>query len=309
MNSAQADPKYYLYQRFIESKNMEGKVKAPPPNSGKFDQLVDHFAAKGTKIFGKTFKQRYFVDASAAKGPSSPVIYYLCGEGTCDGPSSTPEVNALAKKYGAYRVALEHRYYGYSQPFPTLTPVNMQFLSMDQAIEDLATFQRSLQQSMKLTGKWISMGGSYPGELSAFYRLKHPELVAGALASSAPVLAKADFFEYDRHVARVAGPECLAAIKKVVSDVEAKLHQTDSAAQVKALFKASDVKDNVDFLYVLADMAATAIQYGYQDSFCGALKAGMANNTATESYAKAGNELFANFGLTALHKASIRPII
>jgi len=263
--------------------------------TGNFDQPIDHFSNSKA-----TFKQRYWVDSSLARGDDAPVIYNLCGEGTCDGATGTPLVDSIAKKYGAHRVALEHRYYGYSQPFKTLESKNLKYLSMDQAIEDLATFQHYAMEQLGLKGKWIVVGGSYSGELSAFYRLKHPELVAGSLASSAPVLSKADFDEYDHYVAKVAGPECLAAIQSAVSDVESRLNDPQSAAQVKTLFKASDVRDDVDFLYVIADMAAIAIQYGYQDSFCNALTEGVSNGDVTSAYAKAGNQLFAMFGLTAV---------
>lgn len=276
-----------------------------------FDQKIDHFSNSDQR----TFKQRYFVDSSLVKGDpaSAPVIYYFCGEGTCEGATGTPLVDAIAQKYGAHRVALEHRYYGYSQPFTTLTPANMRYLSMEQAIEDLANFEHFAQEQLGLRGKWISVGGSYSGELSAFYRLKHPELVVGSLASSAPVLSKDNFEEYDHYVAEVAGPECLKAIQLTVADVESKLKASSSSAKaVKKLFNSDMIVDNVDFLYVLADMAAIAIQYGYQKQFCDQITAGSKSGQLTESYAKVGTQLLSNFGITALQDSfqgaeSIKP--
>ena len=37
--------------------------------------------------------------------------------------------------------------------------------------------------------KWLSVGGSSSGTLLALYRQRHPELVVGALASSAPMIS------------------------------------------------------------------------------------------------------------------------
>jgi pimeloyl-ACP methyl ester carboxylesterase len=278
-----------------KSQDNEGKVFA-----GNFDQVIDHFAKSSVKRVQATFKQRFFIDSSLAAGPESPVIYYICGESTCEGPSSSQWVNQLARKYRAHRVALEHRYYGYSQPFAQLSAQNLRFLSMAQALEDLAAFQSYATLQYRLQGKWISVGGSYPGELSAFYRLKHPERVVGALASSAPVFAKADFFEYDRHVSRVADPACLGVIQKVVSEVENRLKSEGSRAEVKKLFQATEVHHDVDFLYNLADMAAIAIQYGFQKEFCTALVDGDKNGRALEAYARVGLSLFQRLGTSPI---------
>ncbi len=295
--TARADLKDRLIQNYLKrTAPLWLESNLPSPEVRTFDQLIDHFARAGSKLKGSTFKQRYFIDSSYAENESSPVLFYICGESTCEGPSDTPVLNRLARKYKAHRVALEHRFYGDSQPFDSLSSENLRYLSMGQALEDLAHFQRYAQAALKLQGKWIAIGGSYPGELSAFYRMKHPELVVGALASSAPVFAKADFFEYDRHVARVADPACLKVIQKVVSEVESRLASEPSRTEVKRLFQSERVTHDVDFLYVLADMAAIAIQYGFQKQFCDVLISGEQAGAPVAAYAKSGLSLMSMLG-------------
>ncbi len=61
---------------------------------------------------------------------------------------------------------------------------NLQYLNSEQALADLASFRQAMQSKFNLTSanKWISFGGSYPGALSAWFRLKYPHLVIGMLA-------------------------------------------------------------------------------------------------------------------------------
>lgn len=71
----------------------------------------------------------------------------------------------------------------------------MQFLTSQQALADLATFINAMNDKYKLPAdvKWIVFGGSYPGSLAAWMRVKYPFLVHGAMSASGPLLAEADF--------------------------------------------------------------------------------------------------------------------
>lgn len=157
--------------------------------AGTYSQDVDHFGAAS----GQKFNQRYWVESSYANASSpttAPVILHICGEGDAtQGYFLNDNAIAWAKSLGAHIVYLEHRYYGQSLPFSDLSSAHMKYLTLDNVMEDLAGFQKWLSASKGWTGKWLSVGGSYSGTLSALYRQRHPELVVGALASSAPMIS------------------------------------------------------------------------------------------------------------------------
>jgi pimeloyl-ACP methyl ester carboxylesterase len=154
--------------------------------AGTFQQDIDHTGL----LPGQTFAQRYWVDSEYATSPNAPVIYHICGEGDAE-TSYFLHDNAIAwaQALGAHLVYLEHRYYGKSLPFSDFSNDHMTYLTLNNELEDLATFQRWITKTQGFTGKWISVGGSYSGTISALYRFKHPELVVGALAASAPMVS------------------------------------------------------------------------------------------------------------------------
>lgn len=69
------------------------------------------------------------------------------------------------------------------------------YLSSHQALADLANFISTVNKKLKLPSdvKWIAFGGSYPGSLAAWLRVKYPHLVYAAVSSSGPLVAKVDF--------------------------------------------------------------------------------------------------------------------
>lgn len=72
---------------------------------------------------------------------------------------------------------------------------NLQYLSSQQALADLANFIEAMKVKFNLSDdvKWIAFGGSYPGSLAAWLRLKYPHLIRGAMSASGPLLAQVDF--------------------------------------------------------------------------------------------------------------------
>jgi len=100
---------------------------------------------------------------------------------------------------------------------------DLKYLSSHQALSDLANFHAfmSYKYSLSPANKWISWGGSYPGMLAAWVRLRFPHLIHAAVSSSAPVRAKEEMTEYNDiaaaaySVASVGGSKaCTAAIAK-----------------------------------------------------------------------------------------------
>jgi hypothetical protein len=295
-----ADAKDYYFRRFRDGQAAQklGVLFPSIPEDlaatteDSLDQVLNHDDPSDLR----TFKQRYYINRGYAVGANPPVVLYVCGEAICEARELGGAVAAQAKKLGAVMVALEHRYYGKSVPLGRLTAENLKYLTIGAALKDLAKFQQYASDRLGLKGKWITIGGSYPGMLSAFFRQKFPTLTVGSLASSAPVLAKDNFEEYDLHVTQQAGTACAAQMRNVTALVEKALADPARHDALKRQFDAERVKDDDDFLYLVADVGAAAVQYGMKDRFCRAISAG---GDSIANYADFAKQLFAAFGMSA----------
>ena len=176
---------------------------SPPPQEAEdfdpnvteywFDAVVDHFNFRPTST--PTFPLRYFVNDQYYQNASSPVLFYAGNEADImQFVKNSGFLWEAAQALGAMVVFGEHRYYGKSFPFGSpqaaVTPVNISYLTVEQAMADYNTLQVYLRQkwSMSRDAAFIVAGGSYGGNLALWMRLKNPNLWAGALASSATPL-------------------------------------------------------------------------------------------------------------------------
>lgn len=121
--------------------------------------------------------------------PGAPLLLYLGGQADI---GFFFNMNGwlpytLGPYFDATVAFIEHRYYGDSLPLTS----NWAYLNTDQALLDFASIVMQLKPN-ELTPV-IALGGSYSGMLSAYFRIKFPHLVDGAIASSSPVLQYLDF--------------------------------------------------------------------------------------------------------------------
>ena len=198
---------------FVQAEAFRGLRHLPqPPNKGNveeqyFEQVLDHFNA----IDGRTWQQRFWVNLdNYVEG--GPAFIFIGGEGEASpGWLNYGQWSKWAQENGAAMFLLEHRYYGQSKPTEDMSIENMRYLSSRQGLDDLGHFMTAMTSTYDLTGSWITFGGSYPGSMSAWMRLRFPHLVAGSVSSSGPLFAKLNYFEYLEVVANAldtTGPGC-----------------------------------------------------------------------------------------------------
>ncbi|XP_032094626.1 thymus-specific serine protease [Thamnophis elegans] len=143
------------------------------------------------------------------------------------------------------------------------------------SLSDLAAFHHLITEKYNLTTNhtWICFGGSYPGSLAAWFRLKFPHLVFAAIASSAPVRAVMDYTGYNKVVAAsLSNPvvkgskECLQSIREAFASVDSMIRAGWLAKLSIDFHSCSPLQGESDCQVLvtnLADMFMGAVQYNY----------------------------------------------
>ncbi|XP_077984303.1 lysosomal Pro-X carboxypeptidase-like [Glandiceps talaboti] len=171
------------------------------------------------------YSQRYLVSDEYWNPVSGPIFFYTGNEGDiawfCN---NTGFMWDIAPEFKAMLVFAEHRYYGESLPYGNHSkdPGRIGYLTSEQALADFATLVRHIKSTVVGAENTpvIAFGGSYGGMLAAWFRMKYPNIVAGALAASAPIWQFPGLFDCggSMHIVTQdftnAGPECSKTIGK-----------------------------------------------------------------------------------------------
>lgn len=226
---------------------------------GTFDQLLDHSdPEKGT------FKQRYWWNAEFFE-EDGPVFLFSPGESDASNALGYMDNYTLpgyyAQQFKGAVIILEHRYWGKSIPFDTLTAETLQYLNLPNSIKDATYFAQNLDCQFCEGGTcnsnenpWVLMGGSYSGGLAAWTSQLDPGTFVAYHASSAVVEAIYDFWEYYTPVEEALPRNCSADIKAVIQYVDGVLESKDEAdiTTLKTRFGLSALND-ADFADTLSN--------------------------------------------------------
>jgi len=214
-------------------------VEEPPKDNAQwFEQELDHFSPQDQG----TWKQRYFINETFWT-PGGPFFVNVGGEGAISEKEVTGHLmmSSYAQTYHAMVVSVEHRFYGKSQPLVNLTTEHLRLLSSQQALADLANFIVSLKAKYGVPdAPVVTFGGSYPGALSAWFRMKYPHVTMGSVASSAPVFAALDFYGYmdvvDKSLASVSGEKCDRRIQMATDKINQLVATVDGREMLRSTF-------------------------------------------------------------------------
>ncbi|KAH7698357.1 serine protease K12H4.7-like protein, partial [Aphelenchoides avenae] len=176
--------------------------------------------------------------------PGGPIFLEIGGEWDIDEAGGRLETHVgyldYAQRHKGAFYYLEHRYYGQSIPLLPQDREDIKWLSSEQALADVAVFIESVNRYKGYTyPKWVVIGCSYAGMLSSWFRQAYPSLTVGAIASSAPVQAKVDFFEayevVDRDL-KMYGENCSDAVQTALNEAHALVQTQEGRQRITELF-------------------------------------------------------------------------
>ncbi|KAH3755954.1 serine carboxypeptidase S28 family protein [Pelomyxa schiedti] len=237
---------------------------------GTIVQPLDHFDS----LNSVTFSQRYYVVEDYWDAPDGPFVISVAGEAAQNSPDGIDdEMGVVAQQNSGVVLTLEHRYFGESLPFTDLSTQHLYWLTVDQVLEDVASFIRYYQEIVNSKynktdrNKVVVMGGSYAGMLVSNLRLTYPDIIDVAWSSSGVVDAVFNFTDFDLAVAIGMGQKCAQIMREMSTQIESFLGIPDGNSYVKKIFNATGMSDN-DFMWMLSDAETLPIQYGHFHNLC-----------------------------------------
>ena len=249
----------------------EGHLSEEHCQAHTYTAPLDHFSNSSIR---STFEVRFWVDDSCARSDDAPLFVQMGGEAA----ARCVPCDELAKKHGAVSVAIEHRFYGTSVPAGGLTSANLPFLTTDQNLEDTKAIIDLLNPEK--ARRVLTFGGSYSGGTASWFRTHYPETTFASISSSGVVNAIIDYTEFDKSITATlkdydAYPACFETLLHAFDDIDY-LAENELEDLKSKPFNASNLvrtpHGDSDFLYMVADAVAMAVQYGHKQELCKAME-------------------------------------
>lgn len=229
------------------------------------DAVIDNFAPIEYQQKWYNLGQRYWLNKQFFAGNNYPIFVFIGGEGeeSCTRLTDKMYLYQLAQQHKALLVNVEHRFYGKSIPTPDTSTQNMKYLSSSQALADLARIIAHIKSELGSEDSTvITVGGSYPGNLAAWFRLKYPSVTFGSIASSAPVTAKLNFQEYmdvvGQSIIHFSGQKCFDAFQnaaEIISNLALQGFGSGGMTLLETDFQTcSPIKTELDLAVLLSDL-------------------------------------------------------
>jgi len=219
-------------------------TEIPPYNTTYyFEQLIDH----NNPSLG-TFQQRYWHTWEWYES-GGPIIITTPGEQDADGSEGflTNQTidGQIAQQQGGATIVIEHRYYGYSNPYNNLSVASLRYHTIQQAIDDLEYFAYNVKLPMPggdhvtpAEAPWILIGGSYAGALTSFTKVNKPDVFWAAWASSGVVESIVNYWGYFDIIRSHMPQNCSADIQSVIAYIDDTFNSGNATAidAIKATF-------------------------------------------------------------------------
>ncbi|CRK95698.1 CLUMA_CG009156, isoform A [Clunio marinus] len=225
----------------------------------------------------RTWQMRYMENRNFSE-PGGPICIYIGGEWTISMRwLLTGHMHDMCRDLKGIMYYTEHRYYGSSWPTEDLSMENLRYLSIDQALADLAHFIIHVKETnpeLADSGVFL-VGASYSATMATWFMQKYPHLVVGAWSSSAPLLAKVDFIEYKEVVSEafeiVGGTNCSSRIKRAFEQLERLVEEknTDRIEEIFSFCYPLDLSKEIDVWSFFSDVAGPfsgVVQYYREES-------------------------------------------
>lgn len=249
-----------------------------------FSTYIDHYSPYSNK-----FSMRYYSNSNYWNTTKNGPIFFYCGN---EGPievflENSGFIDVLAQELNAVVIFAEHRYFGQSLPYGNKTFTKQsyyKYLSPHQALADYAYLLNYLKPIYN-NAPVIAWGGSYGGMLSAWMRIKYPNVVNGAIASSAPInafLGSVDPSEFNAIVTddyADISPECPDYIANAFDYLRAAQNDPRTYYNLSIIFDTCDPVITPDDVGNLIDWIQTAfvymamVNYPYETDFLNPLPA------------------------------------